>query len=94
MKYIVTSGCSFTRQYRRVGITGTTEDFMEDSISQWKWPHFIQSEYPDYKVLNYGNPTNDNAVIAKSILYGVNDLIKKGIPTSDIKIIIQCRRLN
>ena len=89
MKYIVTSGCSFTRQYRRVGITGTAEDFMEDSVSQWKWPHFIQSEYPDYKVYNYGNPTNDNAVIAKSILYGVNDLIKKGISTSDIKVIVQ-----
>jgi len=89
MKYIVTSGCSFTRQYRRVGITGTAEDFMEDSISQWKWPHFIQAEYLHHKVLNYGNPTNDNAVIAQSILYAVNDLIKKGVPTSDIKVIVQ-----
>jgi len=89
MKYIVTSGCSFTRQYRRVGITGTAEDFMDDVISQWKWPHFIQKEYPDCKVLNYGNPTNDNAVIAKSILYGVNELIKSGVPTSDIKVIVQ-----
>jgi len=89
MKYIVTSGCSFTRQYRRIGITGTADDFMDDSISQWKWPHFIQSEYPDYKVLNYGNPTNDNAVIAKSIMYGVSELIKSGVSTSDIKVIVQ-----
>lgn len=89
MKYIVTSGCSFTRQYRRIGIAGTENDFMEDSMSQWKWPHFIQSEYPDYKVINYGNPTNDNDVIAKSILYGVNDLLKKGIPAEDIKVIAQ-----
>ncbi len=34
MKYIVTSGCSFTRQYRRIGITGNEYDFMNDAISQ------------------------------------------------------------
>jgi hypothetical protein len=89
MKYIVTSGCSFTRQYRRIGITGNEYDFMNDAISQWKWPHFIQKEYPDYKVLNYGNPTNDNSVIAKSILYGVNKLLKKGISTENIKVVVQ-----
>jgi len=89
MKYIVTSGCSFTRQYRRIGITGNEYDFMNDAISQWKWPHFIQKEYPDYKVLNYGNPTNDNAVIAKSILYGVNKLLKEGVSTENIKVIVQ-----
>lgn len=89
MKYIVTSGCSFTRQYRRIGITGNEYDFMNDAISQWKWPHFIQKEYPDYKVLNYGNPTNDNAVIAKSILYGVNKLLKEGVSTENIKVVVQ-----
>jgi hypothetical protein len=89
MKHIVTAGCSFTRQFRRIGITGTAEDFMDDAISQWKWPHFIQSEYPDYKVYNYGNPTNDNEVIAKSILYGVKKLLDAGVPTSDIKVIAQ-----
>jgi len=89
MKYIVTSGCSFTRQYRRIGITGDEYDFMDDHISMWKWPHFIQQEYPDYNVINYGNPTNDNNVIAKSILYGVQKLLSDGVDTSDIKVIIQ-----
>lgn len=89
MKYIVTSGCSFTRQYRRVGITGTAEDFMEDCLTMWRWPHFIQKEYPEYKVLNYGNPTNDNAVILQSTIYGVNKLLKEGVPPSDIKVIVQ-----
>lgn len=89
MKHIVTNGCSFTRQFRRIGITGTADDFMDDHISQWKWPHFIQKDYPDFKVLNYGCPTNDNAVIAQSTIYGVDKLLKEGIPASDIKVIVQ-----
>jgi hypothetical protein len=88
-KYVVTSGCSFTRQYRRVGLTGNEYDFMDDHISQWKWPHFIQKQFPDYEVSNYGNPTNDNAVIANSILYGVDKLLKNGVLASDIKVVVQ-----
>ena len=89
MKHIVASGCSFTRQFRRIGIAGTAEDFMDDCITQWRWPHFIQNEYPDFKVVNYGNPTNDNAVIANSAIYGVQKLLKKGVSPSDIKVIVQ-----
>ncbi len=88
-KYVVTSGCSFTRQYKRVGLTGDEYDFMDDHISQWKWPHFIQEQYPNYEVINYGNPTNDNAVIANSILYGVDKLLQNGISPSDIKVVVQ-----
>jgi hypothetical protein len=89
IKYVVTSGCSFTRQSKRVGITGNELDFMDDYISQWKWPHFIKEEYPNYEVINYGNPTNDNTVIANSILYGVDKLLKNGVSPSDIKVIVQ-----
>jgi hypothetical protein len=89
MKYIVTSGCSFTRQYRRIGITGTADDFMDDCLTMWRWPHFIQKEYPEFKVLNYGNPTNDNSTILQSTIYGVEKLLKNGVSPNDIKIIIQ-----
>lgn len=89
MKHIVTSGCSFTRQYRRVGITGTADDFMDDCLTQWRWPHFIQKDYPEFKVWNYGNPTNDNAVITQSIIYGVDKLLKDGVSSDDIKVIVQ-----
>jgi hypothetical protein len=89
VKYVVTSGCSFTRQSKRVGLTGNEYDFMDDYISQWKWPHFIKEEYPNYEVINYGNPTNDNTVIANSILYGVDKLLKNGVSPSDIKVVIQ-----
>ena len=88
-KHIVTSGCSFTRQARRVGITGDEYDFMDDPKGLWKWPNFIQKLYPDYKVITYGNPTNDNDVIAKSILYGVDKLLKNGTAPADIKVIVQ-----
>jgi hypothetical protein len=88
-KYIITNGCSFTRQYRRIGISGTAEDFLTDPISQWKWPHFMQKEYPEYKVINYGCPTNDNEVIAKSTLYGIDKLLKEGINPKDIKVMVQ-----
>lgn len=88
-KHIVTSGCSFTRQARRVGITGDEYDFMDDPKGLWKWPNFIQKLYTDYKVITYGNPTNDNDVIAKSILYGVDKLLKDGVAPADIKVIVQ-----
>ena len=89
MKYIITNGCSFTRQYRRIGITGDEYDFMEDCFTQWRWPHFIQKEYPDFKVINYGNPTNDNSVILQSTIYGIDKLLKQGVSPSDIKVIVQ-----
>ena len=88
-KYIITNGCSFTRQIRRIGISGTADDFPTDHISQWKWPHFIQKEYPEYKVINYGCPTNDNEVIAKSTLYGIDKLLKEGKNPKDIQVIVQ-----
>ena len=89
MKYIITSGCSFTRQFRRVGISGTTDDFQTDAMNQWKWPHFIQKEYPEYKVINYGCPTNDNAVIVDSVIYGISKLLKENVKPEDIKVIVQ-----
>lgn len=94
MKHIVTSGCSFTRQYRRVGITGTSDDFMDDCLTQWKWPHFIQKAYPEFKVWNYGNPTNDNGTILQSTIYGVNKLLKSGVSPDDIKVIVQWSGVN
>jgi hypothetical protein len=89
MKHIITSGCSFTRQWRRPGISGDEYDFMKDIVSQHKWPHFIQKEYPNYKVINYGNPTNDNSVIVDSTIYGITKLLKENIKPEDIKVIVQ-----
>lgn len=86
MKHIITNGCSFTRQFRRLGITGTADDFMDDHISQWKWPHFIQEENPDLKVLNYACPIFSPIGSKKEQAWHV--LMEKYIPhtwESDIK---------
>jgi hypothetical protein len=88
-KHIITSGCSFTRQYRRIGFNGTDSDFLEDEFKFWRWPHHIQNNYPNYKVYNLGNPTNDNFVIAQSVIKKISDLLKEGISPTDIKVIVQ-----
>ena len=88
MKHIVCGGCSFTRQQKRIGINGTSDDFMDDSKNMWRWPHHIQSIY-DCKVHNLGNPTNDNQVISFSIIDKVNELIDSGVSSDDIFVITQ-----
>lgn len=88
MKHIVCGGCSFTRQGKRIGIDGTSDNFMEDNLPFWRWPHHIQKKY-DCKVHNLGNPTNDNQVIAFSIINKVNELLDSGIKPSDVFVIPQ-----
>lgn len=88
MKHIVCGGCSFTRQQKRIGINGTSDDFMSDDKPFWRWPHHIQNIY-DCKVHNLGNPTNDNQVIAFSILNKVNNLLEEGVLPKDIVVITQ-----
>jgi len=88
-KYIITSGCSFTRQYKRIGFNGTDVDFLDDDTKFWRWPHHIKDQYKNFDVYNLGNPTNDNGVIAQSIIKKINDLLTTGISPKDIKVIIQ-----
>lgn len=88
-KHIVCSGCSFTRQQRRLGINGTDIDFLLDDKNFWRWPHHLQKLLKDDKVYNLGNPTNDNNVILLSIITKVNELIKGGVDTKDIYVIVQ-----
>jgi len=88
MKYLITSGCSFTRQEYRCNTEGNCVDFENDFIEMWRWPHWIKKLY-HVNVLNYGSATNDNHTIANSIIYGVEKLLKKGILPKDISVIAQ-----
>jgi len=88
-KYIITNGCSFTRQHRRIGINGTSDDFTNDTRGQWRWSHHIKDIYQDANVINLGCPTNDNQVIALSTMDMVNKLLKEGILPSNILVITQ-----
>ena len=53
-KYIVCSGCSFTRQEYRLGFDGDDEHYMADNSNMWRWPHWIQKLYPKKKTLLTG----------------------------------------
>lgn len=86
---IVCGGCSFTRQYKRLGLNGTDNDFLDDELRMWRWPHHIQKIYENFKVYNLGNPTHDNTCIAHSVIKKTTDLLNSGISPKDIKIIIQ-----
>ena len=88
-RHIVCSGCSFTRQYRRIGINGTDLDFLEDNDNFWRWPHHLQNIYKNDFVYNLGNPTNDNQVIAFSIISKVSELLDMGISPNNIFVIVQ-----
>jgi hypothetical protein len=86
---IVCGGCSFTRQYKRLGLNGSDNDFLDDELRMWRWPHHIQDLYTNYNVYNLGNPTHDNTCIAHSVIKKSTELLKSGISPKDIKIIIQ-----
>ena len=45
-KHIICSGCSFTRQEKRIGLDGDSTNFYMDDPSMWRWPHWIQKLYP------------------------------------------------
>lgn len=96
MKYVVTNGCSFTRA-GRLNIDVTDNNFIdeddmtrcgESSVYNY-YPHQIQILHPELKVINLGNVTNDNQVIARNIIYKIEKLKKEGINVSDISVIVQ-----
>lgn len=91
MKHIVCSGCSFTRQEKRLNIDGTDADFMLDFELMYKWPHYIKKYTNDneFQIYNLGNPTNDNSVIRKSIIWKINELLKSGIKSENIHVFVQ-----
>jgi len=95
MKHLVTCGCSFTRAGRiNIDVTDNniiSEDGRDiDSEREfYYYPHQIQIMYPDINVINVANVTNDNQVIARTIIYKIEKLKKQGISTDDISVIVQ-----
>lgn len=86
MKYILTTGCSFTNNQR------LDPDLVNQNTdpNRLSWPHYLQQELGnEYKVLNYGGATNDNVSMCRIQLYHIDRLIKEGIHPKDISIITQ-----
>jgi hypothetical protein len=88
MKHLITAGCSFT-SHERVNIHRSEDEFMDDPDEYWYYPHWIQQFNPETKVYNMGSPGSGNLMIARSVLYKADKLIKSGIPGEDISVIIE-----
>lgn len=88
MKHIVASGCSFTRQERRINLEGDDTNFLSDWVEMWRWPHWIQKQY-EVNVYNMGSATHDNWSIARTTIYKIEKLIQSGVDIKDIVAIIQ-----
>ena len=88
MKYLVTSGCSFT-SHKRVNLQRGEKDFLNDDEQFWYYPHWIQTLIPSIEVYNMGNPGNSNLTISRSAIYKAKQLLNEGINGKDISMIIQ-----
>jgi hypothetical protein len=86
MKYILTTGCSFTNN-RRLNPDNVFEPAQHVHNS---WPYYLQKKLgKEYKVMNYGVATNDNVSMCRIILYHLDRLIKENVNPKDITVIIQ-----
>ncbi len=88
MKYLITSGCSFTSAHR-VNYHRKDDEFLKDEPKFWYYTHWIQKKKPELKVYNMGSPGNNNSIIARSAIYKAKQLIKEGVPSNEIGIMIQ-----
>jgi hypothetical protein len=85
MKYVLTSGCSFTKNKRFI-----PSQLGENQPIRYSWPEGLQRELGDgYKVMNLGSATNDNVSIIRILYYWIDKLNEKGVKYEDMIIGIQ-----
>lgn len=96
MQHIVTSGCSFTANYRpnTQNANKTDEVWKLDRFENYTWFQWLWEIYKekniDAQFHNYAAITNDNKTICRSIFYKVNDLVfNENVNPKDITVIIQ-----
>ena len=66
MKYVITTGCSFTNNLR-LDPNNPKSNLDETRLS---WPYYLGKELGrEYEVLNYGGATNDNVSMCRIQLY-------------------------
>lgn len=86
MKHVLTIGCSFTNNTRMMAEKATDEP----APSEKSWPWYLTKKLgKNYKVYNYGSATLDNPVMCRSLLYHIDRLIKSGVPSENIIVLIQ-----
>ena len=85
MKYLLTSGCSFTKNKRFI-----PSELGENQSIRYSWPEGLQKELGDgYKVMNLGSATNDNISIIRILYYWIDKLNEKGVKYEDMSVGIQ-----
>jgi hypothetical protein len=85
VKYIVTSGCSFTNTKDCVDYTTHGMDYdlyKEDNYKSWAL--HLEDIIPDSKVYNRALPGIGNGHIVRSIIWQVNELLKQNIKPTDV----------
>jgi hypothetical protein len=88
MKYILTTGCSFTNNIRLNPDIPKSHHTIPNNLRSW--PYYLQQELgTDYTVLNYGGATNDNTSMCRIILYHIDRLLKEGTDPTNITVAIQ-----
>ena len=92
-KYIITSGCSFTHNFK-VNVDNETKEhrWKNEPTEDYTWFHWLCEELgeEDYEFYNYGTITNDNKTICRSIFYKVSDLVfNQKVNPKDIIVIAQ-----
>jgi len=92
--HIVTSGCSFTSNFRpNIDDRFGEQYWKKDPEEIYTWFHWLWKIYGkkvDAEFHNYGAITNDNKTICRSIFYKVNDLIyNKSVDPKNIIVIAQ-----
>ena len=92
-KYIITSGCSFTNNFKiNVDRESKENRWKNDDIKDytsfnWLWKELGEEDYEFY---NYATITNDNKTICRSIFYKVSDLVfNQKVNPKDIIVIAQ-----
>ena len=72
MKYVLTTGCSFTNNIR----FNPSNPNIVDNGGRNSWPYYLQKELSDgYTVYNLGGATNDNVSMCRIIYYWINKLV-------------------
>ena len=85
MKYVLTTGCSFTNNLRL-----NPDNLTPSDPTRLSWPHHLQQQLGnDYRIFNYGGATNDNVSMCSIQLYHIDRFIKEGVNPKDISIITQ-----
>ena len=87
MKYILTTGCSFTNNIRL-----NPNDLSQNCGGRESWPYYLQKQLGDewgYTVLNYGGATNDNVSMCRILYYHAKRLLNEGVDGKDIILIGQ-----